>query len=72
MGKKMDWTVNNLKQKLETDILDENARIELEQKTGKSVITPLNARDGIGLETDTKTSVLLENKEEKWANGKIG
>ena len=22
----MDWTVNNLKQKLETDILDENAR----------------------------------------------
>lgn len=68
----MDWTVNNLKQKLETDILDENARIELEQKTGKSVITPLNARDGIGLETDTKTSVLLENEEEKWANGKIG
>ena len=31
-----------------------NARIELEQKTGKSVVTPLNARDGIGLETDTK------------------
>ena len=26
-----------------------NARIELEQKTGKKVVTPLNARDGIGL-----------------------
>ena len=42
-----------------------NARIELEQKTGKSVVTPLNARDGIGLEIDTKLSVFLENEEEK-------
>lgn len=42
-----------------------NARIELEQKTGKSVVTPLNARDGIGLETDTKSSVFLENEEKK-------
>ena len=42
-----------------------NARIELEQKTGKTVVTPLNARDGIGLETDTKSSVFLENEEEK-------
>lgn len=42
-----------------------NARIELEEKTGKSVVTPLNARDGIGLETDTKSSVFLENEEEK-------
>ena len=42
-----------------------NARIELEQKTGKKVVTPLNARDGIGLATDTKASVLLENEEEK-------
>ena len=42
-----------------------NARIELEQKTGKSVVTPLNARDGIGLETDTKSSVFFENEEEK-------
>lgn len=40
-----------------------NARIELEQKTGKSVVTPLNARDGIGLEIDTKSSVFLENEE---------
>lgn len=42
-----------------------NARIELEQKTGKSVVTPLNARDGICLEIDTKSSVFLENEEEK-------
>lgn len=42
-----------------------NARIELEQKTGKSVVTPLNARNGIGLETDTKSSAFLENEEEK-------
>ena len=42
-----------------------NARIELEQKTGKKVVTPLNARDGIGLTADTKASVLLENEEEK-------
>ena len=42
-----------------------NARIELERKTGKKVITPLNARDGIGLPADTKASVLLENEEEK-------
>ena len=42
-----------------------NARIELEQKTGKKVVTPLNARDGIGLQTDTKSSVLLEDEESK-------
>ena len=42
-----------------------NARIELDQKTGKSVVTSLNARNGIGLETDTKSSVFLENEEEK-------
>ena len=42
-----------------------NARIELEQKTGKKVVTPLNARDGIGLQTDTKASVLLEDEESK-------
>ena len=42
-----------------------NARVELEQKTGKAIVSPLNARDGIGLETDIKASVLLENEEEK-------
>jgi len=42
-----------------------NARIELEQKTGKKVVTSLNARDGIGLTEDTKASVFLEDEEEK-------
>ena len=42
-----------------------NARIELEQKTGKSVVTPLNARNGIALEADSKSYVFLENEEEK-------
>ena len=45
--------------------ISKNARMELEQKTGKKVVTPLNARDGIGLTADTKASVLLENEEEK-------
>ena len=36
---------------------------ELEQKTGKAIVSPLNARDGIGLGTDTKGSVLLDNEE---------
>lgn len=42
-----------------------NARIELEQKTSKKVVTPLNARDGICLQSDTRASVLLENEEER-------
>ncbi len=42
-----------------------NARLELERKTGKAVVTPLNARDGIGLPTDTKASFLPTNEEEK-------
>ena len=42
-----------------------NARIELEQKTGKKVVTSLNARDGIGLTTDTKASVLGADEEAK-------
>ena len=42
-----------------------NARIELEAKTGKAVVTPLNARDGFGLITDTKASVLEEEEEAK-------
>lgn len=42
-----------------------NARLELERKTGKAVVTPLNARDGIGLPTDTKASILPTNEEEK-------
>ncbi|MBQ3655258.1 MAG: Bro-N domain-containing protein [Bacteroidales bacterium] len=42
-----------------------NARRELEQKTGKAVVTPLNAKDGIGLSSDTKASVLPINEENK-------
>lgn len=42
-----------------------NARVELEQKTGKKVVTPLNAKDGIGLVQDTKMSVLEEDEESK-------
>ncbi len=42
-----------------------NARMELESKTGKKVVTPLNARDGIGLIEDTKASVLEEDEESK-------
>ena len=42
-----------------------NARLELEQKTGKQVISPLNARTGIGLTSDVPPSVLAENEEEE-------
>ena len=42
-----------------------NAKVELEQKTGKKVVTPLNAKDGIGLVQDTKLSVLEEDEESK-------
>ncbi|MBR6200083.1 MAG: Bro-N domain-containing protein [Spirochaetales bacterium] len=42
-----------------------NARIELEQKTGKQVVSPLNARTGIGLTSDVSPSVLSENEEEE-------
>ncbi len=42
-----------------------NARIELEEKTGRQVVTPLNASDGIGLTTDTKASVLQEDEESR-------
>jgi len=42
-----------------------NARVELEAKTGKSVVTSLNARDGIEISQNKKASVLEENEEEK-------
>jgi hypothetical protein len=39
-----------------------NARLELEAKTGKKVVTPLNARDGILLKDgEESTSVILES-----------
>ncbi|MBR3671707.1 MAG: Bro-N domain-containing protein [Spirochaetia bacterium] len=46
-------------------MIAKNARIELEQKTGKSVVTPLNARDrGKGrLLKDTKPSVMIDDEE---------
>ena len=46
-------------------MIAKNARIELEQKTGKSVVTPLNARDrGKGrLLKDAKPSVMIEDEE---------
>ncbi len=42
-----------------------NARVELEQQTGKKVVTPLNARDGIGLTEDSKASVLELDEESR-------
>lgn len=56
---------DHIKNAVDGATIAKNARIELEQKTGKKVVTPLNARDGIGLTADTKASVLLENEEEK-------
>ncbi|MCR5360420.1 MAG: hypothetical protein K6E73_00220 [Bacteroidales bacterium] len=41
----------------------QNARLELEQKTGKAVVTPLNARNGIA--SATTASVLPLNEEEE-------
>ena len=40
-----------------------NARMELEQKTGKAVVTSLNARNGIA--SATTASVLPPNEEEE-------
>ena len=57
--------VDHIQNAVDGATIAKNARLELEQKTGKKVVTPLNARDGIGLTTDTKASVLLENEEEK-------
>ena len=56
---------DHLQNAVDCATIAKNARIELEQKTGKKVVTPLNARDGIGLTTDTKASVLLEDEESK-------
>lgn len=52
-------------QALDGATIAKNTRIELEQKTGKKVVTPLNARDGIGLTKDTKSSAFLEDEERK-------
>lgn len=41
-----------------------NARLELERKTGKPVVTPLNAKDVLGLQGDTDTEEGEENVQE--------
>lgn len=56
---------DHIKNAVDGASIAKNARIELEQKTGKKVVTPLNARDGIGLTEDTKASVLLEDEESR-------
>lgn len=42
-----------------------NARTELEAKTGKSVVTPLNAKNGIGQIENVATSILDDDEESK-------
>ena len=42
-----------------------NARTELEAKTGKSVVTPLNAKNGIGQIENAATSILDDDEESK-------
>ena len=56
---------DHIKNAVDGATIAKNARVELEQKTGKAVVTPLNARDGIGLTEDVKASVYLENEEER-------
>ena len=56
---------DHIQNALDGATIAKNARIELEQKTGKKVVTPLNARDGIGLVADTKASVLEADEEAK-------
>ena len=41
-----------------------NARLELERKTGKPVVTPLNGKDVLGLQGDTGTEEGEENVQE--------
>ena len=41
-----------------------NARLELERKTGKPVVTPLNAKDVLGLQGDTGTEEGEEDVQE--------
>lgn len=40
-----------------------NARLELEKKTGKSVVTPLNAKDVLGLQSGEVEDVDLDSEE---------
>ena len=56
---------DHIKNAVDGATIAKNARVELEQKTGKIVVTPLNAKDGIGLAKDKKASIYLENEEER-------
>ena len=42
-----------------------NARIELEEKTGEKVVTPLNAKDVLGLQSGEVEDVDLDSEESK-------
>ena len=42
-----------------------NARIELEEKTGEKVVTPLNAKDVLGLQSGEVEDVDLDSEEAK-------
>ena len=42
-----------------------NARLELEKKTGKSVVTPLNAKDVLGLQSGEVEDVDLDSEESR-------
>lgn len=42
-----------------------NARLELEKKTGKSVVTPLNAKDVLGLQSGEMKDVDLDSEESR-------
>ena len=56
--------IDHMQNAVDGATIAKNARRELEQKTGKSVVTQLNARNGIGQIEDTKASVIEENEEE--------
>ena len=43
-----------------------NARLELEKKTEKSVVTPLNAKDVLGLQSGEVEDVDLDSEESRW------
>ena len=55
---------DHIKNAVDGATIAKNARKELEQKTGKSVVSPLNARDALGLSGNTQNTLLLNNEEE--------
>ena len=55
---------DHIKNAVDGATIAKNARRELEQKTGKSVVSPLNARNALGLSGDAQNTLLLSNEEE--------